>query len=148
MTLVMHGTLSTSSSSFSSMSVLQRLRTSRNPCADSQEPRGDGYTDPEPRTGYEPKKRIVDNQIIYEQEDKTCTEDNQITEIEGHVKSFSYNQSLLSSAQDSIESIATPQEAGLGRRTNSCSAGLHHGTCRSKKQERNDRKFVTLKEKA
>ena len=95
--LAMHGTLSTSSSSFSSMSVLQKLRTSRNPCADSQEPRGDGYTDPELRTGYEPKKRIVDNQIIYEQEDKTCTEDNQITEIEGHVKSFSYNQSLFSS---------------------------------------------------
>ena len=97
MSLAMHGALSTSSSSFSSMSVLQKLRTSRNPCADSQEPRGDGYTDPEPRTGYEPKKRIVDNQIIYEQEDKTCTEDNQITEIEGHVKSFSYNQSLFSS---------------------------------------------------
>ena len=28
-------------------------------------------------------------------------------------KSFFYNQSLLSSAQDSIESIATPQEADL-----------------------------------
>ena len=113
MSLAMHGALSTPSSSFSSVSVLQRLRTSTNPCADSQEPRFDGYTDPEPRTGYEPKKRIVDNQIIYEQEDKTCTEDNQITKIEGHVKSFSYNQSLLSSAQDSIESIATPQEADL-----------------------------------
>ena len=46
-----------------------------------------------------------------EQEDTTSTEDNQITEIEGHAKTLSYNQSLLSSTQDSIESIATPQEA-------------------------------------
>ena len=98
MSLAMHGTFSISSSSFSSISGVP------------QEPRGDGYTDPEPRTGYEPK-RIVDNQITNEQEDITCTEDNQITEIEGHVKSLSCNQSLLSSTQDSIESIATPQEA-------------------------------------
>ena len=69
-------------------------------------------TDPEPLTGYEPN-RIVDNQIIHEQEDIPCTEDNQITEIEGHVKTLSFNQSLLSSTQDSIESIATPQEADL-----------------------------------
>ena len=68
--------------------------------------------DPEPLTGYEPNS-IVDNQIINEQEDITFTEDNQITEIGGHVKSLSYNQSLLSSTQDSIESIATPQEADL-----------------------------------
>ena len=68
--------------------------------------------DPEPLTGYEPN-RMVDNQIINEQEDITCSEDNQITEIGGHVKSLSYNQSLLSSTQDSIESIATPQEANL-----------------------------------
>ena len=50
MSLAMHGTLSTSSFSFSSISGLQRFLTSRNPCADSQEPRSDGYTDPEPRT--------------------------------------------------------------------------------------------------
>ena len=49
---------------------------------------------------------------IIKQEDITCTEDNQITEIEGHVKSLSYNQSLLSSIPDS-SSIATPQEADL-----------------------------------
>ena len=60
----------------------------------------DGYTDPEPLTGYEPN-RIVDKPIINEQEDITCTEDNHITEIEGHVKSFSCIQSLLSSTQDS-----------------------------------------------
>ena len=65
-----------------------------------------------PRTSYEPN-RIVDNQIIDEQKDITCTEDNQITEIEGHVKTLSCNQSLWSSTQNSIESIATPQEADL-----------------------------------
>ena len=51
--------------------------------------------------------------LIIEQEDVTCTEDNQIAEIEGHAKTLSYNQSLLSSTQDSMESIATPQEADL-----------------------------------
>ena len=33
------------------------------------------------------------------------------TEIEGRVKTLSYNQSFLSSTQDSAESITTPQEA-------------------------------------
>ena len=105
MSHAMHGTRSTSSSS-------QGLLTSRNPCADSREHEGDGYTDPEPLTSYEPK-RIVDNQIINEQEDITRTEDNQITEIEGHVKSLPHNQSLLSSTQDSVEDIAVPQKADL-----------------------------------
>ena len=43
----------------------------------------------------------------------TCIEDNQITEIEDRIKTLSYNESLLSSTQDSIESIAAPQEADL-----------------------------------
>ena len=103
--------------------ALRRLLTSGNPCADPQNLQdGDGYTDPEPRTGYEPN-RIVDNQIINKQEDTTCTKDNQITEIEGHVKSLSYNQSLLSSTQR-LEQI------------------------RALLQVRNDRKFITLKENA
>ena len=101
MSHAMHGAPSTSSSSFSSVQALQRLLTSSISCADRRERGGDGYTDPEPRTVYEPNR---------EQEDITCTEDNQIAEIEGHVKSLSYNQSLLSSTQDSIESLATPQE--------------------------------------
>ena len=88
------------------------MLTSRNPCTDSREHGGDGYTDPETLTGSEPN-RIVDNQIIKEHEDITCTEDNQITEIEGHVKSLPCNLSLLSSTQDSIESISVPQEADL-----------------------------------
>ena len=83
-----------------------------NPCANPREHGGDGYTDPEPLTGKGPK-RIVDNQTINEYKDITCTEDNRITEIEGHVKSLPYNQSLLSSTQDTIESIAMPQEADL-----------------------------------
>ena len=112
MSLAPHRTPGTSSSTFSSVPGLQRLLTSRISCADPRERGSDGYTDPEPLTGYEPN-RIVDNQVITEQEDTTWTEDNQSTEIEGHVKTLSYNQSLLSSTQDSIESIATPQEADL-----------------------------------
>ena len=110
MSLAPHRTPSTSSSTFSSVPGLRRLLTSRNPCADPRERSGDGFSDLEPLTGYEPNK-IVDNQIINEQKDITCTQDNQITEIEGHVKTLSYYQPLLSSTQDSFESIAAPQEA-------------------------------------
>ena len=112
MSRALRRTRSTSSSSISSVPGLLRLITSRNPCADPREDGGCGCTDQEPLTGYEPN-RIVDNPIINEQEDITCTEDNQITEIEGHGKSLSYKQSLLSSTQDSIESIAVPQETDL-----------------------------------
>ena len=58
---------------------------------------------------FEPN-RIVDNLVMNE---RVCTEHHQITEIEDHIKTLSYNQSLLSSTQDSIESIAAPQEANL-----------------------------------
>ena len=51
MSHAMHGTCSTSSSSFSSVPGLQRLITSRKPCADSQELHGgDGQTEPQPDT--------------------------------------------------------------------------------------------------
>ena len=90
MSLATHRTPSTSSSTaVSCVPGFQRLLTSRNPCADPLERGRDGYTDPEPLTDYEPN-RIVDNQIINEQEDITCTEDNQIAEIVGHVNSLPY----------------------------------------------------------
>ena len=110
MSLAPHRTPKTSSSICSSVPGLHRLLTSRIPCAHPREPRGNGFTHPEHRTGYEPN-RIVDNQIINEQEGITFTEHNQITEIEGHVKTLSYDHSLLSSTQDFVESIAAPQEA-------------------------------------
>ena len=50
MSLAPHRRPNTSSSTFSSVPGLQRLLTSRIPCADPREPRSDGYTDPEPRT--------------------------------------------------------------------------------------------------
>ena len=62
-------------------------------------------------------------------------------------KLFPFNQSLLSSTQDSIECIATPQEADLDDQQIRA-LRLHHGTYRSEKQVRNDRKVITLKEKA
>ena len=48
---------------------------------------------------------FVDNQIVDDQENVS------FTEINDRVKTLSYNQSFLSSTQDSAESIATPQEA-------------------------------------
>ena len=46
----MHSTLSTPSSPSPTITGLRRLITSRSPCADSRERRGDGFTDPEPHT--------------------------------------------------------------------------------------------------
>ena len=73
----------------------------------------------DPRTGYEPN-RVVDsiNPIVTEQESVQSTEESQIPEIEDKF-SLPYNQSLLSSNQDSFESLAPPQQSRLGRRTNS-----------------------------
>ena len=51
LSLAPHRTPSTSSSTISSVPGLQRLLTSRISCADPRGPRGDGQTDPEPRTG-------------------------------------------------------------------------------------------------
>ena len=99
-----HGTRSTSYSLFSSVPgpiPPRRLITSTTPCADPRKPQEGGSYPELPRdTGYVPN-RIVDNQIINEQENVTCTEDDQITEIEDHVKALSYNQSFLSSTQHS-----------------------------------------------
>ena len=52
MSLAMHSTLSTSSSISPFITGLQRSHTSRIPCAAPREPRGDGFTDTEPRTQF------------------------------------------------------------------------------------------------
>ena len=56
--------------------------------------------------------RTVDNPIVTEQEIGHSTEESQIPEIEEKC-SVHHNQSLLSSTQDSVESLAMPQEADL-----------------------------------
>ena len=57
---------------------------------------------------------VVDilNPIVTEQEIKQSTEESQIPEIEDKF-SLPYNQSLLSSTQNSMDSLATPREADL-----------------------------------
>ena len=82
-----------------------------------QNPRGVCFTSLGPFTGYE-RNRVVDNQTITEQEIAHSAEESQITEIEDKELtydpfSFPYDQSLLSSTQDFVESIATPHEADL-----------------------------------
>ena len=68
-----------------------RLITSRIHWADSRELGGDGFTDPEPRTGYEPK-RTVDNPIVTEQEIEHSAEESQIPE--NFITVFTTNLSL------------------------------------------------------
>ena len=75
---------------------------------------------------------------LIKQEDITCTEDNQITEIEGRVTTLSYNQSLCM--------LRLKKQTWTTNIFVLC--WLHHGTYRSEKQVRNDRKFNTLKKKA
>ena len=88
-----------------------RLIASGIHCADSRGLGGDGFTDPEPRTVYEPN-RTVDNRIVIEQEIEDSIQESQIPEVADKF-SLPYNQSLLSSTQDSIESLTMPQEADL-----------------------------------
>ena len=113
---------STSPTLYGSCSTSFQSRT----CADPHGLRGDDFAESEPRTIYEPKmvgdKAVVEifNPMVTEQERAHSTEDHkhysteesQIPQIEGKF-SLPYNQSILSSTQDSMESLATPQEAGL-----------------------------------
>ena len=102
-----HFTRSTYTPSSPSSPILaSRLAvTSSTQCEDPPPPQKRGSS-PElpPPTGYK-HNRIVHNQIVDDQENMS------FTEIEDRGKSLSYNQSFLSSTQDSAESIATPPEA-------------------------------------
>ena len=109
--------------------------------------RVDGFTDPEPRTGYEPKM-IVDNPTTTEQEIAHSSEESQITEIvdKGLIcDPFSLHPQPV---------IVVLLKAMLWLKKQTWTTNkfvlcwLHHGTFRSEKQVRNDRKFITLKEKA
>ena len=59
--------------------------TSRIHCEDSRGLGGDGFADPERRTGHEPN-RTVDNPIVTGQEIEHSTEESQIPEIEDEGK--------------------------------------------------------------
>ena len=87
-----------------------------------------------PSTGYK-TNRIVDNQIVDNQENMHFTEDDQITELEDRVKTLSYNQSFLPSTHDSAESIATPPESDFDDE-------------QLRAQVQNEHKFITLNENA
>ena len=81
-------------------------------CADPRGLGDDGFTESEPRTGYEHNKVVdVFNPIVTEQEIDHSTEESS-PEIDDKFSSH-YNQSLWSSTQNSVESLATPQEADL-----------------------------------
>ena len=67
-----------------------RLITSRIHCTDSRDLRGDGFADPQPRTGYE-STRTVDNPTVTEQETGHSTEESQIPEIEDKGKKFIFD---------------------------------------------------------
>ena len=98
-------------------------------------------------------KRTVDNPIVTELEIEHSTEESQIPEIEDKGKELIFdpfslpnNQSLLSSTQDSIKSLATHQEADLDdEQIRALLASLRYYW--SEKQVWNDHKLITLKEK-
>ena len=95
----LHSTTSTltSFSLFSTLPPLtgsgSRLITSGIHCADSRGLGGDGFTDPEPRIGYDPN-RTVDNPIVTEQEIEHSLKESQIPEIEDMFSS-PYNLSFV-----------------------------------------------------
>ena len=141
MSLAPHRTPSTSSSTFSSVPGLQRLLTSRISCADPRERGGDGYTLIQNLSQVMSPTSLLNRRIL------PALKTIRLPKLRVMSKLFPFNQSLLSSTQDSIESIATPQEADLDDEQIR-SLRLHHGTYRSEKQVRNDRKVITLKENA
>ena len=87
-------TFLTSTSPSSTSSFLtgsgSRLITSRIQCTDSRGLRGDGFADPQPRTGYEPT-RTVDNPTVTEQEIEHSIEESQIQDIEDKGKKLIYD---------------------------------------------------------
>ena len=137
LSLAPHRTPSTSSSTFSSVPGFQRWLTSRIPCADPREPRGDGYTDPEPRTGYEPH-RIVDNQV---KNRRILPALPKLRATSRLCPSTSHCCLLLKILLKVL--LRLKKETWTKNKFMLC--WLHHGTYRSEKQVRNDRKFITLK---
>ena len=104
--------------------------------ADPHGLRGDGFTESEPRTGYEPKtvgdKKVVDifNPIVTEQEGAHSTEDHkhysteesQIPEIDD--KFFTLQPVIIVFVPRFHGKPCHASRSRLGRRTNSCSAGF------------------------
>ena len=129
-----------------------RLITSRIHCADSRDLRGDGFTDPEPRTGYEPK-RTVDNPIVTEREIEHSTEESQIPEVEDKGKELTGDPSHYYFTSHCCLRLKILLKAlrRLKKQTWTTNKFVlcwpHHGIYRSEKQVRNVHKFITLKEK-
>ena len=117
----MHSTLSTSSSTSPTITGLQRLITSRNPCADSPEPKGDGFTDAELRTNLEPE-RIVDNPTSTEQEIGAFYWWKSDFGLGNYMRPVLFTKKPVYSIFYWKHCYAS--RSRLGRRTNSCSAGL------------------------
>ena len=120
--------LSSTSPSFTSWG--SGLITSRIHCTDSRDLRGDGFTDPELRTGSEPKK-TVDNPIVTEQEIEHSAGESQNPEIED--KGFRIELRPVLCTIKPVTVVFDSRfywkpcyasRSRLGRRTNSCSAGF------------------------
>ena len=110
--------LNTSTSSLSPTSLVLLSSSSPNPDLLSthpfihcEDPRHDGTsTEFHSSTGYE-LKRIELNQILVNQQNQIIDDQDDIEEI--GVKQLSHSQSLVHSAYDSAEGIATPPDSDL-----------------------------------
>ena len=87
----------------------------------------------------------LDNPIVTEQEIEHSTEESQIPRIENKF-SLPYNQSLLSSTQDSLKALlCLKKETWTTNKFVLC--WLHHSKCWSEKQVRNDHKIYLSERK-
>ena len=115
---LLHATLSTSSQALSSTSPVLFSSTSPTPALLSthpkihcEDPRQDGTSaEYQPLTGYEPK-RIELNRTLFNLSNQEIDDHDDIGEI--GVKPMLYSQSLIHSAYDSAESIATTPDSDL-----------------------------------
>ena len=145
--------ISLSSTSPSFTGSRSRVITSRIHCADSRGFGGDGFTNPEPRTGYEPK-RTFDNPIVTEQEIEHSTEESQIPEIDDKSKevihdpfSLPYNQSIVVfDSRFFLEALRRlKKQTWTTNKFRALQASPRYYL--SEEQVRNDHEFVSLKEK-
>ena len=105
------------------------------PCEDQRPQKSGALTELPPFTGYEPNRIVEDRDYMH------FTGDGQFTELEVlRVRPLSFNQSIIASTYDSVESIATHPESDLdGEQLRALLASpLYY---RSEKQMRNDHKF-------
>ena len=153
--LALHSTLNTSTSSLSLSPTSPVLRSSSSPNPDlwskhpfvhREDPRWDGTsTEFHSSTPLPSLLRIELNRILVNPQNQIIDDQDDIEEI--GVKPLSYSQSLVHSAYDLAESIATPPDS-YSKTSNYVRCWLHQCIFGKERKMKDKHGLVTLNEKA